>query len=298
MRTVTSDTTITRVGTLTTDLGECPVWHGGRLWLLDCRQGLVLALDPDTGEVCRRIEAPPPLGSFAIDASGCLVLALKEEIVALDPATGARTVLARIEASAPHLRLNDGTALPDGSFVVGTMHVLREPGQAPWGGLYRLGTDGALRKLAEGIAITNGPCVNPLNGRFHVADTEARSIHSYALQPDGALADRQLFVSTEPWGSGPDGCCFDEHGGLWTALVRAGALARFDGQGRMTHRIDLPLTYPTALCFGGPAMDTLFVTSIRDSGRLTASGPLDGAVLRIDGLGLRGPSRPLTRLRG
>lgn len=286
------------LGDLRTALGECPLWHGQQLWLLDCRAGLVHALDPDTGAVRARHAAPAPLGSFAFNGDGgdAIVLALKEEIAALDLRSGQLRTLARIEASSPNLRLNDGISLADGSFVVGTMHVFRAPDEPPLGGLYRLDTGLKLHKLDDGYGITNGPCVNPVNGRLHVADSAARVIHSYALAVDGTLADKQLFVGTDVHDSGPDGCTFDSEGGLWTALVRKGALARFDLAGRLTHEIGLPVAYPSALCFGGPGMADLFVTSIRDSGRLSASGPRDGAVLKVTGLGFRGAARPVCRM--
>lgn len=289
---------IDRLGDLSTALGECPVWHDDRLWLLDCRAGLLLALDGDSGAVLARHQAPAPLGCFAFngEASAQVVLALKEELVLQDLASGTRRTLARIEDSHPHLRLNDGTALADGSFLVGTMHTFREPGEPALGGLYRLGTDLTWRKLEAGNGLVNGPCVNPLNGRLHVADSTARQVYSYALTDDGRLADKQLFLDTDAHGSGPDGCAFDTEGGLWMALVRVGALARFDMQGRLTHRIELPLAYPSALCFGGPGLRELYVTSIRDSGRLRADGALDGAVLKIGGLGFAGLDRPRCRL--
>jgi len=289
---------IQRLGDLKLALGECPIWHEGRLWLLDCRQGLILALDPDSGEEVARYEAPAPLGSFAFngDEGDCIVLSLKEEIAALNLRDGSLRSLARIDASHQHLRLNDGTALADGSFLTGTMHVFREPGEAPLGGLYRLDTGLRLHKVDEGLGIVNGPCVNPVNGRLHVADSAERVIHSYAIAADGTLVDKQLFLRTDAYDSGPDGCTFDSEGGLWTALVRTGAIARFDMQGSLTRWIDLPLAHPSALCFGGPDMADLFVTSISDSGRLHASGPLDGAVLKLTGVGFRGNPRPVCRL--
>lgn len=289
---------IHRLGSLTTLLGECPTWHGGRLWLLDCRAGLVFAIDPQTGELLARHEAPAPLGSFAFNGEGCdtIVLALKEAICALELATGRLASLAHIEQSHPHLRLNDGIALADGSFIVGTMHVERGPGEPPLGGLYRLDTDLRLRKLDDHFGVTNGPCVNPLDGRLHVADSEARVIYSYAVDADGTLTDKRVFVRTDQYGSGPDGCVFDTDGGLWTALVRVGALARFDTQSRLTQRIELPLAHPTAVCFGGPDLSDLFVTSISDSGRLSASGPMDGGVLKLTGLGYTGLPRPTCRM--
>jgi sugar lactone lactonase YvrE len=265
---------------------------------MDCRAGLILALDPQTGEVRARHAAPAPLGSFAFNGDGgdAIVLALKEEIAALDLRGGQLRTLARIEVSSPHLRLNDGISLADGSFLVGTMHVLRAPAEPPLGGLYRLDTELKLRKLDTGYGVTNGPCVNPVNGRLHVADSEARAIYSYAFAADGALDDKRVFVRTDAHDSGPDGCAFDTEGGLWTALVRQGSLARFDMAGRLTHKIDLPVVHPSALCFGGPGMADLFVTSISDSGRLSASGPWDGGVLKITGLGFRGSARPVCRM--
>jgi hypothetical protein len=43
-------------------------------------------------------------------------------------------------------------------------------------------------------------------------------------------------------------------------------------------------------------MGDLFVTTISDSGRLSASGPMDGAVLKLTGLGFSGAARPQCRM--
>lgn len=295
------DVGITRVGAIAADLGECPLWDAGRerLWFMDCRHGRIFSIDPDGGAArdVERIDVPPPAGSFAFNDDGRLVVALKEEIALIDPrSTVAPRIVARIDDSHRHLRLNDGTAMPDGSFVVGTMHVERADGEAPLGGLYRLDPAGSLRKLDRGFGVTNGPRVSPVDGRLHVCDSFARTIVSYAVSADGGLHDRRAFVDTGALGSGPDGCCFDDSGGLWTALVRIGALARFDAAGRLTHWIDVPLAHPTALCFGGPGLRDLFVTSIRDSGRLHADGALDGAVLRLRGSGFGGYAPSLCRI--
>ncbi|HLU03326.1 MAG TPA: SMP-30/gluconolactonase/LRE family protein [Advenella sp.] len=289
---------IAPVGTIRTALGECPVWDTAnqQLWFIDGRAGLIQRLDPVTGQVTASVTVPAPAGSFCLNADGRLLVALKEDIVLVDPATGGQQFLARIEDSHTHLRLNDGEPMPDGSFIVGTMHVYRDEQEPPLGGLYRLRPDGGLMKLATGIGITNGPCVNPLDGRLYISDSSTRSIHSYVMAADGTLADRRLFINTDAYDSGPDGCCFDSDGGLWTALVRAGAIARFAPDGGLTHNIALPLAHPASLCFGGERLDELFVTSISDSGRLRADGALDGAILRIRGSGVQGMAPARTRM--
>lgn len=280
---------ISRIGSITTALGECPLWDTAhqRLWFMDCRGGAIYRLDHDS-ELSSHYTVPAPAGSFALNADGRLLVALKEELALLDAPRAVLQPIARIEHSHPDLRLNDGAAMPDGSFVVGTMHVARAEGEPPLGGLYRLAPDGVLHKLADGYGVVNGPRHGPLDGRLYVCDSAARQIHTYAQFPDGTLSDRRVFADTGALGSAPDGCCFDAAGGLWTALVHIGAIVRFAPDGSLSRRIDLPLTHPTSLCFGGAQLDELFVTSIRDSGRLYADGPLDGAVLRVRGTGSTG----------
>lgn len=279
-------------GALHTRLGECPVWDARQqwLWLIDSRAGVLVALDA-RGHECQRLELPAPLGSFALNEDGRLVVALRESVVLLDPASGRMQTLGRLEEQHPQLRLNDGAALADGSFCVGTMHTLRAPGEAPLGGLYRINTLGRMERVDQGYGVTNGPVQHPTDGRLFVSDSAARRIHVYPA-PGDAPWRRTLFADTQALGSAPDGCCFDDAGGLWSVMVHTGELVRFDAQGRPDQRLRLPLAHPSSLCFGGPELDELYVTSISDSGRLSAQGPLDGRVLRVRGLGRRGAPRP------
>jgi sugar lactone lactonase YvrE len=288
---------IEHIGAIRTDLGECPVWDADRqrLWLADCRHGQIHRIDPQRGSH-RTYELPAPLGSFALNDDDSLVVALKEEVAVYIPSSGTLERLARIHDSHPDLRLNDGAAMPDGSFVVGTMHVARAPGDAPLGGLYRLDPAGCFARLDRGLGVVNGPVSHPWRAELHVADSAARAIYRYHLDAMGNLGARTLFVDTAPYGSAPDGCCFDRDGGLWTALVHQGAIVRFDAEGRLSHRIALPVAHPTSLCFGGPGLEDIYVTSIRDSGRLRARGPLDGALLRLRDPGFCGAARPRCRI--
>ena len=279
------------------DLGECPLWEAatGALWWLDCRRGGLHRLEVGTG-LHRYLELPAPIGSMAFNHDGRLVVALKEEVVLFDPTSGRVQSLGRVEDQHPHLRLNDGAALPDGRFLVGTMHTFRAPGEAPLGGLYLVDTQGKMQRVGRGLGVVNGPVAHPHTGVIHVADSEARRLYTCTPTLEGEWP-RDVFADTQALDSSPDGCCFDDQGGLWTALVRKGQLARFDGAGRLTHLVSVPLAHPSALCFGGPAMDELYVTSIRDSGRLRADGPLDGHVLRLRGLGFTGAPRPVCRIQ-
>ena len=277
-------------------LGECPNWDAatGQLWAMDCRRGQLLRIDPASGQTELHL-LPAPTGSFALNADGRIVIAMKEALGLYDPASRQLHTLAELDEHLPHLRLNDGCALPDGRFLVGSMHLHLEAGEAPRGGIYVLERDGQLARIGPALKTANGPLIHPHNGRLFIADSAAQSIYSFDIS-SGQAQDQQLFVSTQPQQSAPDGCCWDRDGGLWTALVRTGQLARYDAQGALSELISLPVAHPSALCFGGPDLAELYVTSISDSGRLRASGPLDGAILRITGLGYRGLAKPQARI--
>lgn len=289
---------IQRITGLTLALGECPTWDAKQqqLWCIDSRAGKIHSFNLLTKAI-HTLAVPAPAGSFVLNHDGNLIVALKEEIALLQPTTGQLRTLAQLNISHPNLRFNDGAVMPDGSYVVGSMHIFRPEGEAPLGGLYRFTTMGQLQLIANDLAVVNGPCTSPVNQHLYVCDSAAKRIYSFAVDRNGALSDRAVFADTTELASAPDGCCFDSEGGLWTALVHAAALVRYDTAGKVTHRIELPVAHPASLCFGGANLDVLYVTTISDSGRLKAEGPLDGGILQLTGTGFRGTPRPLAQIR-
>ena len=92
-------------------------------------------------------------------------------------------------------------------------------------------------------------------------------------------------VVTEEVGR-PDGAATDEQGYYWSAGISAGVLNRWAPDGSLDRSVPLPCARPTAPCFGGPDLRTVFVTSLRHdlpADVLTAS-PLSGGIfaLRVD----------------
>ncbi len=61
-------------------------------------------------------------------------------------------------------------------------------------------------------------------------------------------------------------------------------MLRATPDGRVDRIVELPVEKPTMPAFGGPGLDTLFVTSIGGGGSTPSSPgqPLSGAVLAID----------------
>ena len=76
---------------------------------------------------------------------------------------------------------------------------------------------------------------------------------------------------------------------IWVALVQTAQLARFFADGRLDRLIDCPVPFVTCPCFGGESLDTIYLTSIRDSGNLLRTDhPQGGSLMAIRGTGVRG----------
>ncbi|WP_442581996.1 SMP-30/gluconolactonase/LRE family protein [Mesorhizobium sp. ASY16-5R] len=110
------------------------------------------------------------------------------------------------------------------------------------------------------------------------------------------ISNKQMFVDTEPFNSGADGMTIDAEGFLWVAFVNSGEIARFDPLGRTALVVDMPCRMPTNVGFGGPTLDALYVTSLKQTPNITADGPGAGWLYSITGLGVKG--LPETRFNG
>ncbi len=277
---------IARIGDTRDRLGENPLWdaRSDRLFWLDGLEGVVHALDTATGER-RDHRVPAPVGSMALAEDGAFILALADGFHHHDPATGATALLAPLPGANPALRLNDGKVDRQGRFLAGTMQLHWQEGEPVQGGMFRL--DGARAvPLAGDFATFNGPCFSPDGATLYAADSTRRVIWAFDYDAaTGTPANRRVFA--EP-GTAPDGATVDAEGHVWTALVRAGEVARLDPAGRLVRRIPMPVRHPTSVAFGGPGLETLYVTSISRSVRLADDSAGAGGLFAIRGLGVRG----------
>lgn len=277
--------TLREIGRTRDLLGESPCW--------DERTGAVCWIDSFGGKLRRHWPAtgahdehslPAPVGSIVLCDSGAVLAALQHGFARYDFGTRTLSDVARIDTQHPDVRLNDGKCDPWGNLVAGTLHNNRQSSDPILGGVYRLRPGAAPERIAEGFALTNGPCFSPDGRTFYVADSPLRTIWAYDYTPDGPLAGRRVFVQTGACGSGPDGATVDAQGFLWTALPRTGQLARFAPDGSLDRIVDVPATHPTSLCFGGPRYEQAYLTSISRSTHLVGERPQDGALFELDGL--------------
>lgn len=290
---------VDRVSLSACELGESPLWdhRSARLLWIDAWHGHVHAFDPlsratslsdFSGEL-----GGIPIGAIGLHAAGGLVASARGGFYHLDTERGSARLIAEAERDRPATnRLNDGKCDRAGRFwsaSVNTDH------RTPSGALWCLEADGAPMLKQDGLVVGNGIAWSPDARTMYLADTFSALVWRYDFDiSSGTLANRRPFVSTADMAGFVDGATVDANGCYWAALFRGGAVAQFDPDGKLVRRIDLPVANPTMCTFGGPALDTLFVTSayrfLDEAAR--RSQPLAGHVFALHGIGARGIGEP------
>jgi sugar lactone lactonase YvrE len=281
------------------DGGESPLWDARAqvLWFIDNTGQKVHRHHPGTGANASW-DMPNIVTALALRESGGVVVALRSGLHALDVETGALELLAPLPDPPPFV-FNDGKADPRGRFVVGAS-TTKFANPQPEGGVYCLDPDHTLRLLDTGIHFSNGNCWSPDYKLFYFSDSFTAITYAFDYDLEtGALANRRRFADTSELGGVPDGATTDRDGLLWMAIFRGAKVVAFRPDGRIERIIETPVRLPSAVMFGGPDLDLLYLTTIaRDVVTAAQGGPAQapeaaaGYVHVIEGLGARGLPEP------
>ena len=120
--------------------------------------------------------------------------------------------------------------------------------------VYFLAKGGTPRRVTEDLVQPNGIVGTPDGKTLYVADIDAKKVYAYAVQPDGALADKRLFCEVDS-----DGMTIDVEGHLY--LTNKAGVNVFDKTGKPLGVIPIPEGWTANVCIGGPKKDTLFITA-------------------------------------
>ncbi len=270
-------------------LGEGPLWDhdSGRLFWLDSYDPHLYYLDSE-GSIQQHV-LPAMAGSLAVIDDTRVLLALQTGLHEYHLTTRELTLVHDPEPNRPETRMNDGKVDRAGNFVFGSMGVTER--KIGLGSLYRYRPSGELETLLDDIIVSNGPAFSPSGDTFYFTDGRRR-ILAYDYDPNGPLSNERVFFDTRKINSASDGCTVDAAGNLWTALIGSGEIACIDQDGALKIRIDMPVSLPSSVNFGGLSLSVLYVTSIRNSGNRTDSHLLSGHIFALNDVGASGLAEP------
>lgn len=269
-------------------IGESPTWCAAEaaLYWIDVKKPALYRYHPDSGAQ-RTWPLPSDIGAFALDddLSGAVV-ALRTGMFGLDFASGRLTRLAPPPFDPALHRFNEGACDPTGRFWVGVMFDPLQPEACVpiAASLHSFTRAGGLKAEPDAAELHNGMAWSTDHRQFLLSHSQAGVIWSFDFEPEsGRLGQRRTFATTSRADGLPDGAAVDTDGGYWCALHGAGRLRRFNEDGSADRDIMLPVSQPTMCAFGGPELDTLYVTSAADklSAAALRAEPHAGALLRL-----------------
>ena len=245
-------------------LGEGPFWHGEHrlLYWVDILGQTLQSYEPRSGRH-RSVGVGEDVGAAVARESGGFILALRSGFAAFDPESGETSHIHDPEPDRPGNRFNDGKCDLEGRFWAGTMAYDMKSGS---GALYCLERDLTVRRVLEGVTISNGLAWSLDGGTFYYIDTAKR--HVQAFDYDGAsgrLARPRTAFEIEASLGYPDGMTIDEEGNLWIALWGGARVGCWDPRsGKLLETVQVAAEHVSSCAFGGDELNELYITTARE----------------------------------
>lgn len=242
------------------ELGEGPWWSVDDrcLWRVDIHGRLLHRWGPATGRH-DTYRLPGEIGFAVPTGGGRLVVGLRQGVSVFDPADESLQVLAHPAPERPELRFNDGKTDRAGRLWGGT---LTDDEREPTAALHRLTDSGTLETVVEGVVVSNGLGWSPDGLTMYYTDSGPQTIWAFDFDaPSGRVSNRRVFATDDD--CYPDGLTVDAEGGVWSAKWDGSRVVRYAPDGSVTAVVEAPVSRPTSCMFGGPDLDTLYVTSAR-----------------------------------
>lgn len=247
-------------------LAEAPVAApDGGLWFSDAVAGGAYRWSPGSGEVETVIPKRRGIGGMALHSGGGLVVSGRD-VSRID---GEVSEVLHADGSAAGF--NDLTVDPEGHVVAGVLRFRPFKGEDPVPGEFaRIGADGAVTVVLDGVEWANGCGFSPDGATFYAADYRRGVVWAAQRSEDGAYRDARELIAS-PSGEA-DGLAVDENGAIWVALGGGGAVGRFRPDGGLEETVEVPAPFVASVCFGGGDGRDLFVTTAGDPGDPEAPG--------------------------
>jgi sugar lactone lactonase YvrE len=258
--------------------GEGPRWFAGLLWFSDMLGEAVHTVDMQGDMTTLALAGHAPSG-LGFRPDGSLLIASTERRTLLSYDGYAVDTVADLSDIVP-ANIGDMVVDDHGRAYVGS--------QAREGGvIVRVDLDDTATVVAEDLDFPNGMVITPDGSTLVVAESVARRLTAFTLDPGGFLFDRRVFA--DGLDGPPDGITLDAAGGVWAAMTLAHQFERIEQGGNVTERIDIGDRTAIACTLGGPERRTLFLLSSTDAYPERLAGTklsrLDTSTVDIPGAG-------------
>ena len=267
------------------NITEGPVWDGEQLLYTHIRTSRILSYQPGSGEVSEWRKNTDRTNGLAFDAQGRLFGCCSggRSILRFDPDGRNVVVCDRVDGKKLNTpndlaidrtgRIwftnpwNEGNIDATEEEELDNRSVIRLDPQAD-------GSYSATRVTFD-TTQPNGILVSPDNETLYVAESGyargvPRELRAYPIRDDGSLGAYDTLFT---WGEdhrgihrGIDGMCLDAEGNIvatngWEVSGPGPMLTLFSPTGRVLETHPVPAIRPTNVCFGGPDLTTVYVTS-------------------------------------
>jgi sugar lactone lactonase YvrE len=241
-------------------IGEVPIYcdRTNSLWWIDILRPAIHRLTLADNRIQTWNPSGGRLGSFALRDSSGLLLATSAGLQYFDPETARQEPYPTEFLLPTGTIFNDGRCDRQGRFWVGTMRETFEPK----GELFRVDPNGVVTSWLSEIIVPNGIAFSTDNRRMYFADTRRLTMSYFDFEAtSGSISNRRYFSDTRNRNGRPDGSCVDSEGCIWNAEYAGGRITRYAPDGTIDRVLETPVSHPTSICFGGPELDIMFITS-------------------------------------
>lgn len=258
---------------------EGPRWHDGRLWFSDMHAHEVVALDPATGARETIVEVPACPSGLGWLPDGTLLIVSMEDRRLVRFSDGALVQHADLSSLAT-FHCNDMVVDWMGRAYVGNFGFdLHHRADPVPAVLVRADPDGSVHAVAEDMQFPNGSVI--FDTTLVVGESFAGRLTAFDIGDDGSLANRRVWAQLE--GAVPDGICLDAEGAIWVASPTSNEVLRVREGGEVTDRIALDRG-AFACMLGGRDRRTLFICTSQSSDPVDSAQQRSGRIesMRVD----------------
>jgi sugar lactone lactonase YvrE len=239
--------------------GEQPRWHEDRLWFSDWGTQEVIAVDMrGSSEVMLEGDSFPLCVDWLPDGR-LLVVSARDALLLRRGWDGSLATHGDLKAASDPPAVNELVVDARGNAYVngGGFDLMAGEPFAP--GIVALATpDGSVRAVADGLAFPNGMLIMPDDRTLIVAESYAKRLTAFDIEPDGGLSNRRVWADL---GEGvPDGICADAENAVWYADVPNKRCVRVREGGEILQTIELDRGC-FACALGGDDQRTLFIVA-------------------------------------